>query len=136
MKRPSNYSTKQGAAILAFLADAQGKYLTAAQITGHFSAGKTVISRPTVYRQLEKLVKEGRVRKFLFDGASVTSYRYVEDGKAGTGVYNLKCEVCDEMITLECEEIGNVSRHILTEHAFMVNGGKTVFYGKCKSCRQ
>ena len=136
MTRPPNYATRQGEAIISYLSEMQNNYMTAAQIFGHLRNGRQNISRPTVYRQLEKLVREGWVRKFLFDGASVASYMYVGAGGDAGGFYNLKCEVCDEMIRLECAEIGIVSKHILDEHSFMVNGGKTVFYGKCKSCQQ
>jgi len=92
------------------------------------------ISRLTVYRQLEKLVKEGRVRKYLFDGETVSSFRYIDPDERGHDAYHMKCEGCGVLFDLQCDEVDHVSQHILETHDFKVNGSKTVFYGQCKVC--
>jgi Fur family ferric uptake transcriptional regulator len=134
LPRSVNYNTKKGEAVLACLAARKNIFVTAAQIAGHLQKQQVAISRPTIYRQLEKLVRAGRVRKYLFDGASVSSFQYVDGDEYKQDGYHLKCEVCQEMFKLNCDEAGHFSRHILEAHAFKVNDGKTIFYGKCLTC--
>ena len=134
MQRPVNYSTKQGDAVLAYLSTDKEMFVTASQIAEHLQEEQVVISKPTVYRQLERLVKEGKVRKYLFGDTTVASYQYV-DPEVYDCSYHLKCEVCDGVFNMKCDEVDHVSKHILEEHAFQVDGSKTVFYGRCKMCR-
>ena len=136
MQRPVNYNTKQGEAVLAYLASVKEMFVTAAQVEEYLQKERIAISRPTVYRQLEKLAKSGRARKHLFDGASVFSFQFVDMDNDEQGFYHLKCEVCEEMVDLKCEEVDHVSQHVLEDHAFQINESKTVFYGKCKNCLQ
>ncbi|MDR0490447.1 MAG: transcriptional repressor [Oscillospiraceae bacterium] len=136
MHRPERYSTKQGEAVLAYLASVKDVFVTAAQIADYLQKERVPISRPTVYRQLEKLVREGRLRKYLFGDTSVSSFQYIDPDESCQDSYHLKCEICDGIFNLECDEVDHVSRHIFESHAFRVNDSKTVFYGKCRTCQQ
>jgi len=109
-------------------------FVTASQITDYLKERQVVISRPTVYRQLEKLAKEGKIRKYLFGGTSC--FQYADPDEYRQDLCHLKCEICDGIFDLECDEVDNFSRHILETHEFQVNDSKTVFYGKCKTCLQ
>lgn len=134
MQRPSHYNTKNGKAIISYLASVKDSYVTAAQIAQQIRKEHGAISRPTVYRQLEKLVEEGKVRKFLFDGASMSSYQYIDSDEHEQSFPHLKCEVCNNLFNLDCDEVSHISHHISEAHAFQVNSSKTVFYGKCNVC--
>jgi Fur family ferric uptake transcriptional regulator len=111
-------------------------FVTAAQIADYLNNKQFSVSRPTVYRQLKKLEKEGKIRKYLFDGTSVSSFQYYAPDEYRQDFYHLKCEICDGIFNLKCDEVDHVSRHIYESHAFQVNDSKTVFYGKCKMCLQ
>ena len=136
MKRPASYNTKQGDAVLSCLASVKGNFITASQIEDHLRMERVVISRPTIYRQLDKLVGDGKIRRYLFEDSPVACYRYVDPDNNERDVYHLKCEVCDGVFNLKCDEVGHVSRHISSSHGFQVNESKTVFYGRCGACRQ
>ena len=136
MQRAANYNTRHGKAILAYLAMEKDMFVTAAQIAEYLQKEQIGISRPTVYRQLEKLVNEGKVRKLLLSGASGSCFQYIDPNVCEQDCYHLKCEICNEIFDLKCDEIDHVSRHIFESHAFQVNDNKTVFYGKCKMCLQ
>ena len=136
MHRPANYSTKQGEAVLAYLATAKDAFVSVAQIEEHLKKKNVAISRPTIYRQLEKLVSDGKVSKYALDGVSVACFRYNDPSGYGQDTCHLKCEMCDSIFDLECDEIEHISRHISEKHAFQVNDRKIVFYGKCETCRQ
>ena len=134
-RRPKNYNTKQSEAILAFMAGHKGQYLSAAQVVAHFLNGEDIISRPTIYRQLEKLVHENKIQKYTFNGTVGACFRYVDEPAGEQEMCHLKCESCNRIISLKCNEIDHISRHMLEAHAFQVNDYKTVFYGKCKMCQ-
>jgi len=132
--RPTHYNTKNGKAIISYLASVKDMYVTASQITEQLQKEQSNISRPTIYRQLDRLVNEGKVRKYLFSGSSVSCFQYVDPDEYAKNCYHLKCEVCDGVFNFECDEVSHVSRHISETHAFHVNDSKTVFYGRCSMC--
>jgi len=136
MQRPDKYVTKQGEAVLAYIASVKDTFVTAAQITNYLKKEQVDISRPTVYRQLEKLVGEGKIRKYLFGDSTVASYKYINPNEQRQDLYQLKCETCDGVFDLKCDEVDHVSQHIYESHSFRVNDSKTVFYGKCKECQR
>ena len=127
MQRPASYNTKQGEAVLAYIESVKEAFVTAAQIIEYLKKEKVEISRPTVYRQLEKLAGDGRIRKYLFGDSTVASYKYVDPNEKSRDLYHLKCEKCDGVFDLKCNEVDHVSRHIYESHSFRVNDSKTVF---------
>ncbi len=133
-QRPVSYKTKQGEAVLNYLMKQKEEYVTAVQIVKYFESIGCDISRTTVYRRLERLVKEGKVQKYSFDGIRAACFQYIRRKQGNTDCYHLKCESCGEIFTLECTEVNHISRHIFENHAFRVNNSKIVFYGKCEVC--
>ena len=136
MQRPSSYITKHGEAILAYLKAEKETFVTAAQIAGHLQKVQGAISRPTVYRQLDKLIIAGKARKFSFGGSNVAHFQYIDPDDPGQDCCHMKCEDCNGVFDLKCDEVNHISQHILEAHTFQVNDSKTVFYGKCKTCLQ
>ena len=133
MHRPANYNTKQGEAVLSYLTSAKDTFVTVAQIEDYLRKKHVAISRPTIYRQLEKLVSCGKVNKYSFGDAFVACFRF---NGFRQDICHLKCEICSMIFDLECDEVEHTSRHISEKHSFQVNGAKTVFYGKCEMCQQ
>jgi Fur family ferric uptake transcriptional regulator len=108
--------------------------VTAKQIEKHFAKKAVPIGRTTIYRQLERLMESGKLRRYTTDGVSGVCYQYVSDGKDCENHFHLKCEDCGELKHTECDMLGKLERHILKEHAFEINALKTVLYGKCTAC--
>jgi Fur family ferric uptake transcriptional regulator len=135
-RRPENYTTKQSEEILGFLVSHMDAHLTAAQIFEHFGRESVPIGRTTVYRQLERLVRNGGVRKYTFDGIPGACYQFVPKAEQRREHYHLKCETCGNIVHLKCSEMDEALGHILQSHEFQINDAKTVFYGKCKFCLQ
>lgn len=134
MQRPSNYNTRHGEALISYLKARPGSFVTAAQLEEHFSRRGESISRPTIYRQLEKLAARGLVRKYLLGGTSVASFQYADPDEDGSDSFRLKCRVCQGVFSIECGHASELSGHIKTAHEFQVDD--TVFYGTCKSCTE
>ena len=135
-RRPEKYNTKQGEAVLAYLAARRGAHVTATQIVEHFQSDGEAVGRTTIYRQLERLIREGKARKHAFEGISSACYQFVEKPQSEQDFYHLKCESCGGIFPLHCDAVDHVSKHIYETHAFQVNDSKTVFYGTCELCRQ
>jgi Fur family ferric uptake transcriptional regulator len=147
VKRPTGYSTKQSQAILAYIASLGGSHVTVGQIAGHFENIGFPIGLTTVYRHLDKLVRSGRARRYAVEGISGSCYQYEYvdeyDGggdtrarvrEEGAGHFHLKCEGCGTLLHLRCDVLSGLPKHVYEEHAFRIDAGKTVFYGKCADC--
>lgn len=130
MKR--EYSTKQRTVILNFLRQAS-THTTAKDILLHLKSQNIKVSSATVYRTLEKLEKEGAVRKMSMGDGLGACYQYTESASCH-GHFHLKCIECGELIHLSCQFLDEMEKHIFDEHSFTISSGKTVIYGKCAKC--
>ena len=61
----AQYKTKQMAELLTFLKSVQGSHVTVNEICEHFRKQGITVGTTTVYRQLEKMVAEGSVAKYV-----------------------------------------------------------------------
>ena len=59
------YKTKQMTEILTFLKSVQGRHVTVNEICDFFREKGISVGTTTIYRQLEKMVKEGLVAKYV-----------------------------------------------------------------------
>jgi Fur family ferric uptake transcriptional regulator len=130
--RTSQYNTKQGSAILSFLAANPDKHITVGAIAAQLNESGAHIGIATIYRHLNKLEQSGLVCKFVVDSIIGASYRYVGDAKAD-GLH-LMCEDCGQMLAVNCTSVNEFENHLLQNHKFRVDHAKTVVYGKCAIC--
>lgn len=129
------YKTKQQELLFSYLREMQGKHFTAEDVRAHFEAKNISIGIATIYRQLEKLVAEGKIQKYFIDDHSAACFEYDgENCDASEQHFHLKCELCGRLIHLECEELEELGGHLKTEHGFVINPLRTVFYGVCTDC--
>ncbi|MDR2649336.1 MAG: transcriptional repressor [Clostridiales bacterium] len=133
MARSNIYNTKQGEAILTYIASHGGTDITVEQIATHFNEEGVSIGLTTIYRHLDKLEKRGRIRKLVIDGIPSACYRYIEESRSDG--LNIKCDCCGKLYNLECGEADEFERHILNSHRFRVDLVKTIFYGSCEDCQ-
>ncbi len=131
----AQYQTKQRAEILAYLESIPGRHVTAGDICAHFRAHGKAVGTATVYRQLEHMVSEGLVRKYIVDETSSACFAYTgAEPHRGERCYHCKCEKCGQLIHLECEELNSLGAHLLESHGFRLDPMRTVFYGVCAAC--
>ena len=108
----TSYKTRQQELLISYLKDIQGKHFTAEDVRAHFAKKNLSIGIATIYRQLEKLVTEGKIQKYFIDEHSAACFEY-------TG-----------------EELSELGNHLQNEHGFALNPFRTVFYGICSDCRK
>ena len=129
----ADYKTKQRELILEYLKSSDSHHLSAGDIAAHLRESGTV-GIATVYRQLDKMVEAGLVRKYSLDGGAC--YQYVGGGGDCREHFHLKCLNCGALIHVDCDFLSGLAPHILEHHGFEVDNRRTVMYGLCRKCRE
>ena len=73
------YKTKQMTEILTFLKSVQGRHVTVNEICDLFREKGISVGTTTIYRHLERMVKEGLAAKYVIDGSSSACFEYIGD---------------------------------------------------------
>lgn len=138
MAKKAQYKTRQMTELLTFLKSVQGSHVTVRDICGHFQSVGIAVGTTTIYRNLEKMVKEGLVAKYVVEGTSSACFEYIGtlEGCERSVCYHCKCEKCGKLMHLQCNEVGSLRQHLLEYHDFEMNSLRTVFYGICGECKK
>lgn len=127
------YKTKQRDLIMNCLIKNKENHLTAEDIVDHLKVNGNTVGKTTVYRYLDKLVFEGKLRKYFIEEGYSACYQYVGSEKCYEH-FHLKCVGCGSLIHLECSYLQKLQSHVSNSHDFKIDSLKTVFYGRCKNC--
>ncbi|MCQ2527986.1 MAG: transcriptional repressor [Saccharofermentans sp.] len=138
MNNRGNYKTKQYDELLEYLSTIEGKHFNVCDIHDHFLSSGKNIGTTTIYRQLDRMVDEGLVAKYVLEPGSPACFEYMSPDKhvKGEVCFHLRCEVCGRLIHMHCDELDGITDHIMEEHGFRVNPLRTVFYGVCQECME
>ena len=126
------YMTKQQQAVLACIrgcADGIG----AAELTELLHRQGEAVGLTTVYRQLERLEKAGKVHKLVTDTGA--KYQFCTCADSGRDCFLLKCEKCGTVQHVDCSHLAPLYRHLEEEHGFAIDAHRTRVYGVCRRCR-
>ncbi|MCH5190530.1 MAG: transcriptional repressor [Oscillospiraceae bacterium] len=129
------YETKQSRLVLDFLKENADRHYSAEEVYFALVGCGGHIGRTTVYRQLDKLVDDGRARKFSAGDNNASCYQFCNPDVCHNH-YHLKCSGCGKLIHTECDFLDKLSSHILNEHRFIVDSSQTVLYGLCRDCQE
>lgn len=133
MKNVKIYKTKQKNFVLECIKKHENENLTSENIISFLKKDGVSVSNATVYRHLNALLADNSIRKIL-DPNGVYVYRYFDKSRDCESHFHLVCDSCGKLIHLECSSLEKLYTHIKDEHGFVVDGVKTVFYGKCRDC--
>ena len=125
------YMTRQQQAVLDCIAACPGGCATAMALADRLRSGGQSVGLTTVYRQLERLEKQGLVHKLVTDEGACWQYC---DCLAHRDCILLKCEVCGAIQHMDCGHLGELYQHVLQQHHFRINPRRTLFYGLCDRC--
>ena len=125
------YMTRQQQAVLDCIAACPGGCATAMVLADRLRSGGQSVGLTTVYRQLERLEKQGLVHKLVTDEGACWQYC---DCHAHRDCILLKCEVCGAIQHMDCGHLGELYQHVLQRHHFRINPRRTLFYGLCDRC--
>lgn len=133
----ATYKTRQQDLLLSFLKETAGTHFTAEDVKKHFEGSENPLGNATIYRQLEKLVADGRLVKYVIDEKSAACFEYTGESvkdDSQTHHFHIKCEKCGALIHLDCEELDHLVSHLKENHGITLNPLRTVFYGICDKC--
>ena len=128
------YNTKQGELILNLLKNSGGRHLTAEDISHILGERGCPVGKATVYRHLEKMLREGSVRKFVLHDGESACYQYVGDHHDCHLHPHMVCECCGRLFHLDCSQLEALSEHIREHHGFLLDYKNTILYGVCAAC--
>ena len=136
MNSRSKYKTKQRELLITYLKSVSGAHATASDVYAYLKEQGASIGQSTVYRQLESLVDEGIINKYIIDANTPACFEYVDHDshREGEVCFHCKCEKCGTLIHLNCDDMAHLSQHLYEEHHFKLDPKRTVFYGVCENC--
>ncbi|MBR3268720.1 MAG: transcriptional repressor [Oscillospiraceae bacterium] len=137
--RKNEYQTKQKAHVLHYLEEHPESHITAAELVQALNQNGTPVGAATVYRQLERLEKQGLVRRYSSDDGGSACWQFGgAEAKAGTchSHFHLKCTVCGVLIHLDCGHLSEITEHVRNDHGFTIDPARTTFYGLCSICAE
>lgn len=129
-----SYITRQQRAVLACIESCAGGCATATELAELLHQQGQSIGLTTVYRQLEKLEKQGMVHKIVTDEGA--RYQFCDCHRRGHDCFLMKCERCGKVEHVDCDHLGPLYAHMYEAHHFRINPQRTLFYGLCQSCAE
>lgn len=138
MNSKSEYKTKQREDILSYLQENEGKHITVNDVYEHLKEKNLCVGQTTIYRNLEKLVDNGLVNKYIVDINMPACFEYInpESHVCNDICFHMRCEKCGTLIHTHCDELKSIISHIQAEHNFILDPKRTVLYGICDRCRE
>ena len=136
MNGKSKYKTRQREVLLDYLEKVPGTHITVNDVCEYCKNQGKPIGQSTVYRQLERMVDEGLVNKYIIDANSPACFEFLPQPQQTEAdvCFHCKCEKCGKLIHLHCEELTGIAAHLREHHQFVLNPMRTVFYGLCEEC--
>lgn len=138
MEQKKRYNTKQYEEILEYLSTCPGNHFTVNDLNIYFSQIGKPIGVTTIYRQLQRMLEEGLVTKYVVGPSDPACYEFHGDKSQApiSNEYHCKCESCGKLIHVKCEKIRDIEEHLEEHHGFKVDTHRTVFYGICEECQK
>ena len=126
----NNYNTKQKDLIIDKIKSINHEFT----IKELYDLLSSEVGLTTIYRFIDKLVIDKKIEKFIGKDNN-TYYQYLEECNCMNHFY-LKCDVCGEMIHVDCDCINELFSHIDNEHKFVPNREHIIIGGICDKCRR
>lgn len=133
----ATYKTRQLDELLAYMRLTKGRHVTVQDIGEYFKEKGVHVGTTTIYRQLEKLVEEKLVAKYVIDPSSGACFEYLgdEEKEHSCAHFHCKCKSCGALLHIDCHQAQEIAEHMYTEHHFVIDPFRTVFYGVCGKCQ-
>lgn len=128
-------NTKQKSVILEFLKH-NPTQITAEDLIFLLHSSGEKVGRATVYRFLREMEACGKVKKYTLGEKAGAYYQYVGDDNACNSHYHLMCTLCGKLEHLDSSVAEAFSKSARENYGFEIDCGRTVFYGKCKNCKE
>ena len=135
MMEKKRYRTVGREALIEYLSQNPDRQFTVEElclaVNGDLRQGKS-----SVYRQLGDLCRDEAVRRFQSSDGRGSVYQYVGRDCDCKVHFHEKCTRCGAIRHLECGDADGFVAHLLSEHGFEIDCGRSVLYGTCAVCRE
>ena len=128
MSRNESYNTKQKDIIMDVIKHQEHEFT----IKDIYNQVKTKTGLTTIYRLVDKLVKEEKLKKYIGID-NITYYQYLKECSKENHFY-LKCDKCGNMTHIDCDCIEELTNHISKKHKFIPNKRNIIINGICNTC--
>ena len=128
MLRKETYKTKQKDLITDIIKQEKKEFT----IKDIYEKIKSNTGLTTIYRLVDKLVEEGKIKKYIDN--NTTYYQYLEECDKKNHFY-LKCKNFKKLEHIDCDCIEELSNHILKKHNFNLEKN-IIITGLCKKCKR
>lgn len=106
------------------------RHVTASDVYDFIKKKYPQIGKGTVYRNLDILAEEGKIRKVeVADGPNQYDFTLKNH-------YHVRCIICGEVSDVDMEEIGDLFEKIRDTHGMEFLSYDIAFKGICKNCRE
>ena len=139
MRTRMPYKTRHRDEILKILRENEGEHMTAGQILEQLRTKGVTIGVATIYRQLDRLVEEGAVNKYMVDAVTGSCYEFKGEHGSKSAYVHGKCEKCGKLVHIERKFVEEAMQGLSETKAgsgFELDCTRTLFYGICGDCRR
>ena len=132
----AEYITEQKTLLLNFLREHGDSSYTIDEIMEKMSelGEGTLPGKSTLYRLMNRLCDEGKVKKFARDGSRGFAYQAFIGEHCSTHLH-MKCVSCGKLLHLGHEISDELLDRIKSVSDFSVSESDTVLFGSCADCR-
>lgn len=130
-----NYNTIARTKIKEYLSENSDKGVTVQDINDFLLSQGLGVNITTIYRYLDKLTKEGQLMKHPSKDGSQGVYQLTNTSGHCHEHLHLQCTKCGTIMHLDCDNMGEFSRHIREEHGFVISCRNSIIYGLCQECQ-
>ncbi len=127
------YNTRQKRELLSFLQTHGAESYSVDDLMIEMLKTGEKIGRSTVYRNLEQLSEQGKVRKYQ-NARGMICYQYVENSEDCHSHFHMMCKTCGKLFHVNCNLMQQLSGHIYSHHHFRLDSCETILVGMCADC--
>ena len=104
-----------------------------AEKIGEDGCREHVPGKSTLYRLMQKMVEDGRVKRFVKGNSRRFVYQ-IAAGERCDSHLHLKCTECGKLLHMDDDESLEILSTVLAKNSFNIDEKKTVLLGKCGEC--
>ena len=128
------YKTKSRSQILMYFKNHREQVVSAADIYSFLQKTDHKVNLATIYRNLDKMTKDGVLIKYMDREEERAVYQYTGDAAECSGHLHMQCTACGRVIHLKCNFMNEIIRHLSSHHQFALQCTKSILYGVCEEC--
>lgn len=128
------YMTKNRRLIFTYLQDHSDALVSAKDIYVYYNENGHKINISTIYRNLDRLEKEGVIRKYMSKDGKTALYQFETHASEKDEHLHLQCTRCGKVVHLDCQFMDEISSHVSNYHGFDIQCKNSIIYGVCKKC--